>query len=243
MPDNRRPLGVQAHIGAGRRPRSSYSPAFPGVALALFTVLPGSEAFNQLAQGHLATAGKAGGLACFAGAALARFVYDFLPRKGWLVGGTLIVASPWGERRCDLAAAEVVKLGSTMPPLAPGLSPVPVLSARQRPGVRSVRLLLCGPGLTPMSPEDLRLLADAIGQRPKPDRRVQDVIRRLRAMADQTETDARPPVVDWSHRTGPPGERQVGSDLVHPPNAVVATLATRRLLTAERTSPCRRPRS
>jgi len=212
MPDKRRPLGVQAFTGAGSRPRSSYSPVFPGVALALFTVLPGSEAFNQLAQGHLVTAGKAGGLACIAGAALARFVYDFLPRNGWLDGRTLIVVSPWGERRCDLAAADVVKLRRSMPPMAFGLSPVPVLYARQRPGPRAVRLLLCGPGLTPMSPEDLRLLADVIGQRPKPDGRVQDVIRRLRTMADETEADARPRVVDWSHRTASPGQRQAGSD-------------------------------
>jgi len=49
---------------------------FPGVALALFTLPPGSEAMNELAQGHLATAGTAGGLACIAGAALMRFSYD-----------------------------------------------------------------------------------------------------------------------------------------------------------------------
>jgi hypothetical protein len=132
---------------------------------------------------------------------LARFLYDFLPRRGWLDGTVLTVRGPRRERQCDLASAVVVKFGRTMPTMARGIAAPPVLVARQEPGSPPVRLLLRGPDLRPFPPGDLRLLAAAISQRPAPAaKQIQTVVRLLHEMAE----DAQSPqgiVVDWSHRT------------------------------------------
>ena len=164
---------------------------------------------NNLLAGQFGDVPKALlGAAIFDGL-LARFLYDFLPRRGWLAGTVLTVRGPQcgrqglrqGVRQCDLASAAVVKFGHTMPTMARGIPAPPVLVARQQPGSPPVRLLLRGPDLRPFPAADLRLLAAAIGQHPAPvARQIQQVVEGLCEMADDAESP-KGIVVDWSHRT------------------------------------------
>lgn len=177
----------------------------PGAILALGAVLASTPLVNNLLAGQFGDVPKALLGAAIFGGLLARFLYDFLPRRGWLAGTVLTVRGPqWGRqgvRQCDLASAAVVKFGHTMPTMARGIPAPPVLVARQQPGSPPVRLLLRGPDLRPFPAADLRLLAAAIGQRPAPvATQIQKVVQGLYEMADDTEAP-KGIVVDWSHRT------------------------------------------
>src|SRR6266516_5870622 len=100
-----------------------------------------------LGAGYFARAGVAGLLAIASGALFARFLYDFVPQRSWLRGSILVVKRDGRQRECDLATAETIKLGWTMPPLTGGYSgAVPTLRVRQQKGSRLVRLVLRGDG-------------------------------------------------------------------------------------------------
>ena len=173
----------------------------PGTILAVGALLATTPLANSLLGGQFDHVPPALlGAAIFDGL-LARFLYDFLPRRGWLAGTVLTVRGPRRERQCDLASAAVVKFGHTMPTMAMGIPAPPVLVARQNPGSPPVRLLLRGPDLRPFPPGDLRLLAAAISQHPEPaSKQIQKVVRLLREMAEDAESP-HGIVVDWSHRT------------------------------------------
>lgn len=139
------------------------------------------------------------------GGLFARFRYNFAPRRAWLDGSVLTVVGGRGPRRCDLRTASVVQLHRIVPPMS-GYGLLPVLVARQERDTPPVRLLLWEPGPPGTFPaRQLRLLADVIAQRPSPlGGEAAKAVQRLRALADRQEA---PPgiVVDWSHRTNPPG--------------------------------------
>jgi hypothetical protein len=88
------------------------------------------------------------------------------------------------------------------------------LQARQEPRSRPVRLLIQYPGgnWTLVPQEHLRLLAQIIGARRQTDgqadRKAAKAAKRLREIADVTESDRSP--VDWSFRTDPQGSGETG---------------------------------
>jgi hypothetical protein len=196
-------------------PRERFMVAGPGIILGMGAFLATTGLITTLASGNVAaTPGLILGAAIFDGI-FARFLYDFLPRRGRLDGTVLTVeaAFPASVRRCDLASAAVIRLRRTMP-LA-GHGSVPVLYLRQHAGDPPVRLALRGPGLDPFPAGHLRLLADAISQRPAEDEAAGKIALRLRAQADDQEAPTGI-VPDWSFRTSPQhylgvGERPAGT--------------------------------
>jgi hypothetical protein len=141
-------------------------------------------------------------------ALLGRFLHDFVPQQAWLQGSVLVVRRGQREHRCDLATAEILQLGRTMPPLTRGYTDaVPVLRARQQDSGPVVRLVLRGDGLGILPAAQLLLLAEAIESGPPRGGKAEMVCRRLRSLADRQKP---PPVLDWSFRTDPRGTRNAG---------------------------------
>jgi hypothetical protein len=156
----------------------------------------------------------------------ASYARDWFPRRGSLEGTVLEVRGARGVRRCDLASAEVIRVH-----MASGvgnlLNSSWILLARQERGGPAVRLMMRGPDFQLFPAEHLRMLADAIGQRPGPvNETITRAVRRLNALADeQVARQARlaalgvkenwperrepsPIIPDWSHRTGKPSPGQ-----------------------------------
>lgn len=174
---------------------------FPGTCLALFAVGSFVAALSDLGGGHLARAGVPGLITVVFSALLGRFLYDFVPQRAWLEGSVLTVERGGRQRQCNLASVEIIKLGSTMPPLTRGYSDaVPVLRARQKKDSELVRVVLRGGDLRLIPASQLLLLADAIESGPAPAPQAPKVCRRLRKLAGQQQP---PPAWDWSFRTDP----------------------------------------
>jgi hypothetical protein len=96
-------------------------------------------------------------------ALLGWFLHDFVPQRAWLQGSVLVVKRGQRERRCDLATAEILRLGRTMPPLTRDCTDaVPVLRAQQQNSGPVVRRVLPGDGLCILPAAQLLLLAEAI---------------------------------------------------------------------------------
>jgi hypothetical protein len=117
--------------------------------------------------GHPGRAGAAGLAGIAFGALFARFLYDYVPQRAWLDGSVLTTERAGQQRRCNLATAEMIKLGSTMPRMVPGYhDAVPMLRAQQDKGSKPVRLVLRGNDLHIIPAAELLLLAQAIESRP-----------------------------------------------------------------------------
>ena len=181
---------------------------FPGAVLAAFVLGAAGIAISNLSAGRFAGAGAAGLLAIAFAALFARFLYDFIPQRSSLNGSVLVVERGSRKRWCDLATAEILKLGRTMPPLTGGATDaVPVLRARQHDGGPLVRLVLRGDDLRILPAGQLLLLAETIESGSARSKGAEKVCRRLRSLADKQKPL---PVHDWSFRTDPRGTRKEG---------------------------------
>jgi hypothetical protein len=124
-------------------------------------------------------------LAIAFGAIFARFLCDFIPQRCSLRGTVLVVERSGRERRCDLATAEILRLGHTVPPLTRrATDDVSVLRARQHEGGTLVRLVLRRDDLRIVPADQLPLLAQAIEPGPARSGSAEKVCRRLRSLAD-----------------------------------------------------------
>lgn len=135
---------------------------------------------------------------------------SFLPQVATLEGTVLVTRTGW----CDLATAASVRLGPFPAYRLTGGHPFVTLQARQELRSRPVRLLIQYPGgnWTLVTQEHLRLLAQIIGARRQTDgqadRKAAKAAKRLREIADVSESDRSP--VDWSFRTDPQGSGETG---------------------------------
>ena len=82
-----------------------------------------------------------------------------------------------------------------------GYGSFPVLYARQGPASNPVRVVLRGPNLAQLPTEQIRLVAEAIGEHPG-DQEAMKARRKLLQMAAQARR------IDWSHRTDREGTRR-----------------------------------
>jgi hypothetical protein len=181
---------------------------FPGAVLAAFSLGAAGIVLSNLSAGNFAGAGAAGLLAIAFAALFARFLYDFIPQQSSLDGTVLAVERGSRQHQCDLATAEELRLGRTMPPLTGGATDaVPVLRARQHQGGPIVRLVLRGDDLRILPADQLLLLAEAVESGSAPSEGAEKVCRRLRSLADRQKPL---PVLDWSFRTDPRGTRKTG---------------------------------
>lgn len=197
MPEESLAIGLSRPLSG----MQALSVIFPGTVLAGFAMGAFGGVLSSLGGRNLTEAIVAGLLTVAFSALLARFLYDFLPQRAWLRGSVLAVERRGRQRQCDLATAEVVKLGRTVWPMTRGYSDaVPVLCARQRKGSALVRLTLRGDDLRIAPAAQLVLLAEAIESRPESTARAANACARLRRLADK---QAPLPVLDWSFRTGP----------------------------------------
>jgi hypothetical protein len=182
MPEEPVTIGISGPLSG----MLTMSIVFPGAGLALFVLGTLGGAVASLGAGTYAAAGGDCLLAIPFGAIFARFLYDFIPQRSSLRGTVLVVERNGRERRCDLATAEILRLGRTMPPLTRGVTAdVPVLRARQHKGGKLVRLVLRGDDLRIMPADQLLLLADAIESGSARTGRAEKVCRRLRSLADK----------------------------------------------------------
>jgi hypothetical protein len=120
----------------------------------------------------------------------------WLPQHAWLDGTVLVVERGSAVRQCDLAAASKVTLRAGM------LDKVHVLRAYEAGGGQAPVALAIMNRFERLfvSPDALRLLAQATGSRPGCPARV---TRNLRNMADREERRNTP--IDWSFRIKPRG--------------------------------------
>jgi hypothetical protein len=204
MPEEPVTIGISGPLPG----RQAMSIAFPGAVLAVFALGAVGDAVSDLVAGRFAGAGATGLLAVAFAALLARFLHDFIPQRSWLRGSVLVVERGSRESRCDLATAEILRLGRTMAPLTRGATDaVPILRARQDQGGTLVRLVLRGNNLRILPADQLLLLAAAIESGPARSEGGKKVCRRLRSLADKQKPR---PVPDWSFRTDPHGTRKAG---------------------------------
>ena len=204
MPEEPVTIGISGRLSG----ILAISIVFPGAILAVFVLGALGGAVASLSAGRYAGAGGAGLLAIAFGAIFARFLHDFIPQRSSLRGTVLVVERNGRERRCDLATAEILRLGRTMPPLTRGATDdVPVLRARQHEGGKLVRLVLRGDDLRIVPAAQLLLLVEAIESGSARRGRAEKVCRRLRSLADKQKPL---PALDWSFRTDPQGTRKAG---------------------------------
>jgi len=195
------PIGIHGPL-SGTLALSIDLPVF---VLAAFVLGSAAGVLASLAERHFVTAGWLGLLTAAFSAVLARFLYDFGPQRGWLRGSVLSVERLGGPRECDLATAEVVKLGWTMPTMTRGYTEaVPVLAVRQHKGGSLVRLALRGVDLRILPANELLQLAAALESGPAPSPAAAKTSRRLRKLA---ESEKSLPPLDWSFRSDPQGTR------------------------------------
>jgi len=88
-----------------------------------------------------------------------------------------------------------------------GYGSFPVLYARQGPASNPVRVVLRGPNLAQLPTEQIRLVAEAIGEHPG-NQEAMKARRKLLQMAAQADARAQARRIDWSHRTDPEGTRR-----------------------------------
>ncbi|MFC6881329.1 MULTISPECIES: hypothetical protein [Actinomadura] len=124
---------------------------------------------------------------------------DRTPQRAWLDGTVLTVRTGQRIRRCDLATARSVRLGSTV--TAQGDEAFSVLQARDAVTGVKVRYVLRTVSGHRLPAEDLRILADVVETGSRPATSAPALAAKLREIAQYGRELGSSERVDWSHRT------------------------------------------
>jgi hypothetical protein len=201
MADERIRIGSHA----SPRPQDESRPLRSGVIFGVMALATSVGGLAQLVAGHFTAVLSLLALATLLGWLARQCVRDGDVQRAWL-DGTVLTVDGLHVQRCDLARAVRVRLGWTA--FAARRTPYRVLIVRQESGLPAVRFVLRGTDLSEIPSDQLRMLADAIGDRSAYHDRSARVPRRLRELADEQDAIARASAVDWTFRTDPKGERR-----------------------------------
>jgi hypothetical protein len=197
------PVQIGSHADPPRLDVSKYrnsSGASAGLAVGALAV-----GIQQDAHGHIVAFALGLAVAALLGWLAVRSARDGEVQRAWL-DRTLLTVQGKSVRNCGLSRAATIRLGWTMP--WPGRPLYRVLIARQTWRSWPVRFILRDSEFCDIAPAQLRLLADAIGDRSAFHGRSSRAPRSLRRLADRHDANLARIADEWTFRTSQRGSRQ-----------------------------------